>query len=54
MGNYSILIVDGVDFPIIVPRPPKQLYARILYIDKYPWKVYDYVDEYRKTSSKKV
>lgn len=54
MGTYSILKVDGIDFPFLARRPPSESYARILYIEEYPWEIYDYVNDPGKPSTKKV
>jgi hypothetical protein len=52
--TYSILVVNNVNFPIIVERPPTGAYARILYFADHPWKLYDVIPEKVKSSSKKV
>jgi len=51
---YSLLILDGIHFPIVVERPPVDNFARILYYQDLPWKLYDYSEIPVKNSRKKV
>lgn len=51
---YSLLLIEGINFPIIVERPPVGQYAQILYIYGFPWKLYNITDEYVNKARKKV
>lgn len=39
-NTYSLILVNNVNFPIIVNRPPTGSYAQILYFAGHPWKLY--------------
>lgn len=51
---YSIILVEGVNFPILVKRPPSGSFAQILYFRDLPWKLYKILYEYEKPTRKKV
>lgn len=51
---YSLLILEGINFPIVVERPPVDNFARILYYGELPWRLYDYTEVPVKESRKKV
>jgi hypothetical protein len=53
-NTHSILIVDGVNFPILVERPPSGSFTQILYYKEYPWKLYSISDEWKKPTYKKA
>ena len=53
-GTYSILLLDGVNFPVEVPRPPTGSYAQMLYYKGYPWKLYNILKEDCTSTVKKV
>lgn len=52
--TYSIILVNNVNFPIIVKKPPTGSYAQMLYFAGHPWKLYDTLHENAATTSKKV
>jgi len=52
--TYSLIMVKDVNFPIIVSRPPVGLFAQIIYYKGFPWKLYNILYEYQKTTRKKV
>jgi hypothetical protein len=51
---YSLVLLKDVNFPILVKRPPVELFARVLYYKGLPWKIYDYTNEAKKPVRKKV
>jgi hypothetical protein len=53
-GTYSILLLDGVNFPVEVARPPTGSYAQMLYYKGYPWKLYNILKEDCTSTVKKV
>lgn len=53
--TYSILLLRGVDCPFKVHRPPVgHSWARVLYYKGFPWRIYSYGYEFKKTTNKKV
>lgn len=52
--TYSIVLVNGVNFPILLPNPPKGTYAQMLYFAGHPWKLYDTSYEDLPITHKKV
>jgi len=55
-GTASILWLYTVATPFIIPRPPKELHtwAGVLYLNEYPWLLYDYSKTKQKTTRRKV
>lgn len=53
-NTYSIIIVNKVNFPIVLERPPSGSFAQILYYKEYPWKLYSITDEKQKSTFKKA
>lgn len=51
---YSLILVEGVNFPIVVKRPPVGQYAQLLYYKDLPWKLYNILYEPVKPTRKKV
>jgi len=51
---YSLIILDGINFPIVVNRPPVGSFAQILYYRDLPWKLYNIMYEWEKPTRKKV
>lgn len=51
---YSLVLLKDVNFPILVKRPPVELFARVLYYKGLPWKIYGYTNEAKKPVRKKV
>jgi len=54
METYSVLSLEGVDFPFVVPRPPTGSFAKVLYYKGFPWKILDIVPVRVKDTCKKV
>lgn len=52
--TYSIILVNTVNFPIIVNSPPTGSFAQILYFAGHPWKLYNTSYESLKPTHKKV
>lgn len=52
----SVVYLKGVPTPFTVPRPPdpSMLYAGILYLNLTPWVLYEFSEEYKKETRKKV
>ena len=52
----SVLWLQGVNFPIIIPRPPHtdMKWAGMIHIGDDPWILYDYSEEKEKDSKRKV
>jgi hypothetical protein len=53
-NTYSIILVNNVNFPIIVNSPPTGSFAQILYFAGHPWKLYNISYENLKPTYKKV
>lgn len=53
-NSYSLLLLDGVSFPVEVTRPPTGSYAQMLYYKGYPWKLYNILREDCTSTIKKV
>lgn len=52
--TYSLILLDGINFPIVVKRPPVGSYGQMLYYRGLPWKLYRILPEAVKTTRKKV
>lgn len=54
--TYSIIWVADIPFPFKVPRPPSTDYswAGVLYIDRFPWLLYEYSTERKKKAVRKI
>lgn len=52
----SLLKLDGVKNPFVIPRPPssEMRYAGILHYGKMPWVLYEYSEEPKKDTRRKV
>lgn len=46
-GNRSVLILKGLNEPFAIPRPPhpSMEYAGIIYIDKLPFRLFEYSED---------
>jgi hypothetical protein len=55
-NDFSLLYLDGVKFPFVVPRPPADeiRYAGILYYGLHPWTLYEYSETSLKDTRRKV
>jgi hypothetical protein len=55
-NTASLLWLDGINFPVTVPRPPQPdlQYARMLHIKEQPWIIYDYVRDRVKDTYRRV
>jgi hypothetical protein len=51
---YSLLVLEGVNFVVEVPRPPQGSYAQMLYYKGWPWRLYDIYGEAVPKTKKKV
>ena len=51
---YSLIILEGINFPVVVNRPPVGSYAQMLYYRDLPWKLYNIMYEWEKPTRKKV
>lgn len=51
-NTYSMILVNNVNFPIIVNKPPTGSYAQMLYFAGHPWKLYDTLYEPHTTYKK--
>lgn len=51
---YSLIILEGINFPVVVNRPPVGSFAQILYYKDLPWKLYNIMYEWEKLTRKKV
>jgi len=54
MDTYSVLSLEGIDFPFLVPRPPTGSFAQVIYIGDFPWKILNTVPMRVKSTTKKV
>lgn len=54
--TYTLLWVSNFNFPIKVPRPPHPGYtwAGVLYMKGFPWLLYEYSEQRKKSKRKKV
>jgi hypothetical protein len=52
----SILWLHGVNVPFDIPRPPEDKYrwAGVLHIDGDPWILYDYAEEKKPDTRRKI
>jgi hypothetical protein len=51
---YSLIILEGINFPVLVSRPPVGSFAQMLYYKSLPWKLYNIMYEWEKPTRKKV
>tara|TARA_R110000772_G_scaffold66361_1_gene147873 strand:- start:68653 stop:69060 length:408 start_codon:yes stop_codon:yes gene_type:complete len=54
MDTYSVVALEGIDFPVILPRPPTGGFAQVLYLGIHPWKILNIVPSRVKSTVKKV
>ena len=52
--TYSIILVNDINFPILLASPPKGTYAQMLYFAGHPWKLYSMSYENLPATNKKV
>jgi len=54
--TYTLLWLEGVNSPFTVPRPPEadMLYAGVLLLHGLPWILYEYSEQAKKTTWRKV
>lgn len=54
--EWSLLYLYGVKNPFVIPRPPAEgmLYAGVLHFHGLPWVLYEYAEESKKETRKKV
>jgi|TARA_Y100001938_G_C8033444_1_gene401979 hypothetical protein len=52
----SLVWIEDINFPFEVPRPPSPLmrWAGILYEKNYPWLLYEFSEEWKKDSKRKI
>jgi len=55
-GEASVIWFHGVNFPTTIPRPPRDgmVWGGFLYLNGFPWMLYDYSAEKLKDSRRKV
>jgi hypothetical protein len=54
--NASLIWIEDINFPFEVPRPPEagMLWAGILYERRHPWLLYEFSEEQKKDTKRKI
>ena len=52
----TVLVIEGLNFRVAVSRPPPRSFewALMMYLDKYPWRIFGYSDEKLPDSRRKI
>ena len=55
-GSAPVLVIEKLKFRIAVPRPPPRSFewALMMYLDRYPWRIFGYSDEKLPDSRRKI
>lgn len=54
--TYTVVKLSNVNNPIIVGRPPSPglEWASVLYLNRFPWLIYEFTEEREKTKKRKI
>ena len=52
----TVLVIEGLNFRVTTPRPPPRSFewALMMYLDRYPWRIFGYSDEKLPDSRRKI
>ena len=55
-GSATVLVIEKLNFRVAVPRPPPRSFewALMMYLDRYPWRIFGYSDEKLPDSRRKI